>query len=896
MPEPLIDMEYYSNLPLAIAVAIGLLAAIVLGQRLYTYALLRRMRFGNPEATSITRAEIPSDIRLILEETAPALEELGFEYIGSFRTRPMLRSGDPEPIYSHRYFHRATGCVAGIHPSDIPEPGATAGVSFQTLLADGRMLVTVNRKQYQYLPMPDGYLLDDGYLNSIADQWDLHQRRVADAGSEIVADAEQVRRYDDGILRQLLDHWRNIGFAESADQGTVRLTPGGARGFLRNMIAGHRRLAKLPRMTGNESAEARIAADLRAYHINEKIIGGGAFSRTGKSVLFAVSAVIGIVAFGLFFSWEMAALLLLVLLFHEFGHALAMRATGHRNVQVLVLPLLGAVASGRKDDAGPWARLFVLLAGPAPGLVIAVICLYAALAATPPNTLLLQLGLFALLLNLFNLLPLIPLDGGRIVELFLFARWPFLRFVFFLASIVGLAALGLWLDSHVLLALAIVLAVILRTMWRQFRLAARIGAVGREAAPKAILTAMHQLPDKTLKNFHRRLQDVRMLLPLVAARAPRTWETLLGLAIYIAVMVLPLIAVTPLVPVRQVLAELVTPSSDVKMPQQDWDTELANAKTPEDRWQILMAAANWAEDEEGNDELAHNRYQQAWKIAETFPADDLRRLDIRIALIRTGDPDRALAGFGDLLPELRALRGEERYRLAEVLEEIHWRVGESPVAEQIAPLREAIAVRAELEEQHPYQIAVDHQEIARLLYQEQDVSGAEAELRAGLKAYTYPYGVKALAWLLLDSGRFPEAEALIREHLPEGGMMESELRQALAWSRWEQNDRAGARTQMRDLLEDIPTERYWQRFPLLLDLIYFHADLPEEQKRWRIQAKEEIGDLQYGVDILASSLEYADRGQPWLRRQTEVRRTVFKELELPPSTRSSRCAPDTGEK
>jgi Zn-dependent protease len=888
-------MEYYTHLPWAIAVAAGLLAAIILGQRLYTYALLRRMRFGNPEATAIARTEIPAEIRLILEETAPELEALGFEYLGSFQTRPMLRSGDPEPIYSCRYFNRATGCVAVIFPSDIPEPGATASVSFQTLLADGRMLVTVNRKQYQFLPMPDRYLLDDGYLNTIADQWALHQRRVADDGSEIVADAEQVRRYDDDILRQLLDHWLNIGFAELAEKGTVRLTPSGARSFLRDMIAGHRRLTKLPRMAGSESIEARIAADLRAYYVNESLIGGGAFGRGGKSVLFVVSAAIGVVAFGLFFSWEMAAILLLVLLFHEFGHALAMRATGHRNVQVLVLPLLGAVASGRKDDAGPWARLFVLLAGPAPGLVIAVICLYAAMAVSPPHLLLLQLGLLALFLNLFNLLPLIPLDGGRIIELFLFSRWPFLRFVFFLASIVGLAGLGMWLDSHVLLALAIVLAVVLRTMWRQFRLAAQIGNVDREAAPRAILTAMHQLPDKALKNFHRRLQDVRMLLPLVVARPPRIWESVLGLFLYVAVIVLPLIAVTPLVPVQQLLAGLVTPSSDVEMPQRDWDAELADATTPEERWQVLIAAAHWAEDEEENSELAHKRYQQAWKIAEAFPADDLRRLDVRIALVRTGDPERVLAGFTDMLGELRALQGEERYRLAEMLEEMHWRDRESPQTERIARLREAIAVRAKLREQHPYQAAADHQEIARLLYQEGDVPGAETELRAGLKAYSYPYGVTALAWLLINNGRPTEAEELLQSHLSEAGPTAYELDQVLAWARWEQNDHAGARREMRDLLADTQVNQYWQRFPLLLDLVYFNADLPEEHKRWSVQAKEEIGDAQYGADILFSSLEYADRGQPWLSRQTEVRRAVFQELGLPPSTRATRCAPDAGE-
>lgn len=890
------NMEFLSDpLFLGVAIAAGILVAIVLGQRLYGYALLRRLRFGSPEVTSIARDEIPADIRLILDETAPVLEALGFEYIGSFRTWPALRSGDPEPVYSHRYFNRSAGCVASIYPSDLPEPGATTNVSFQTLLIDGHMLVTVNRRQYQFLPMPDGYLLDDGYFNSVADQWGLHQRRVAEDGSEIVADAQQVLRRDGAILKQLIDHWFNIGFAEPADVGTARLTPSGASRFLRSMIEGNRRLLKLPRMDGTESVEARIAADLRAYHANESLTVGGAFSRTGKTWLFVVSMAIGIVAFGLFFSWDVAVVLLAVLLFHEFGHALAMRATGHRNVQVLVLPLLGAVASGHKDDAGPWARLFVLLAGPVPGLMVGVACLYAALAATPPNMLLLQFGLLALFLNLFNLLPLIPLDGGRIVELFLFARWPRLRFLFFLISLAGLAGLGLWLDSHVLLALAIVLAVVLRTMWRQFRLAAQVGSVGREAAPKAILTALHQLPDKALKNFHRRLQDIKMLLPLVAARPPRTWESLLGLVVYVAVLVLPLVAVTPLAPARQVLAELVMPSSDVEMPQQDWDAELANAETPEARWQVLIAAANWAEDEEEDRELAHARYQQAWEIAETFPADDLRRLDVRIALVRTGDPDRVLAGFAGMLEELRALPGEERYRLAEVLEEMYWRDDESPAAEQIARLREAIAVRAGLEGQHPYPIAMDHQGIAQLLYREGDVAGAETELRAGLKAFSQPYGVTALAWLLINNGRFAEAEELLRGRLSEAGPMAYELVQVLAWARWEQNDRAGARNEMRELLEATPVEQYWRRFPLLLDLVYFNADLPEEHERWSIQAKEEIGGAQYGVDILSSSLEYADRGQPWQRRQTETRLAVFKELELPPATRAGDCALDSGE-
>ena len=57
-----------------------------------------------------------------------------------------------------------------------------------------------------------------------------------------------------------------------------------------------------------------------------------------------------------------------------------MRAFGYRELGVVVLPFLGAVAFGRKDDAGPWQKLVVLLAGPLPGLILAVVCLEIAMA------------------------------------------------------------------------------------------------------------------------------------------------------------------------------------------------------------------------------------------------------------------------------------------------------------------------------------------------------------------------------------------------------------------------------------------------------------------------------------------------------------------------------------
>ena len=125
-------------------------------------------------------------------------------------------------------------------------------------------------------------------------------------------------------------------------------------------------------------------------------------SRRGKVLWFSISALAGAAAFGAMVSWEMAPVILGVLLFHEFGHALAMRAVGYRGLSVLVIPFLGAVAIGRKDDATPWQKLAVLIAGPLPGLILAVICLRLSLDDPAHRESLMTIGSLALTINLFN--------------------------------------------------------------------------------------------------------------------------------------------------------------------------------------------------------------------------------------------------------------------------------------------------------------------------------------------------------------------------------------------------------------------------------------------------------------------------------------------------------------
>ncbi|MHC4503185.1 MAG: site-2 protease family protein [Planctomycetota bacterium] len=121
-------------------------------------------------------------------------------------------------------------------------------------------------------------------------------------------------------------------------------------------------------------------------------------------------------------------ILLGAIFIHEMGHLVAMKLFDYQNVQMFFIPLLGAAVSGQNAEAAGWKRAVVTLMGPVTGLALAF-----GLSVWWLRTgerLLGQAALTFAALNLFNLLPFYPLDGGRFLQEVLFARNRFLGAVF----------------------------------------------------------------------------------------------------------------------------------------------------------------------------------------------------------------------------------------------------------------------------------------------------------------------------------------------------------------------------------------------------------------------------------------------------------------------------------
>src|SRR5207244_2306971 len=116
-------------------------------------------------------------------------------------------------------------------------------------------------------------------------------------------------------------------------------------------------------------------------------------------------------AYASIWGWQFAVGFVVLLFVHEMGHVIQLRREGIAASAPLFIPFMGAVvwAKSLGNDAAAEAR--VGLAGPVLGSIGSALCL--PLYSATGNHLFQALAFTGFFLNLFNLLPVTPLDGGR---------------------------------------------------------------------------------------------------------------------------------------------------------------------------------------------------------------------------------------------------------------------------------------------------------------------------------------------------------------------------------------------------------------------------------------------------------------------------------------------------
>ena len=167
--------------------------------------------------------------------------------------------------------------------------------------------------------------------------------------------------------------------------------------------------------------------------------------KLGKVLTSGGTMLLSVFAYAFVFGWWYAVGFVALLLIHEMGHFLAARKRGLNVGLPTFIPFVGAWIQLKEQPMDAETEAFVGIAGPMLGSAAAFVCYM--LARETGSGLLMALAYAGFFLNLFNLIPLSPLDGGRIVSVISPKIW--------FLGVPILVGLFFWIPSPLLVLIAI---------------------------------------------------------------------------------------------------------------------------------------------------------------------------------------------------------------------------------------------------------------------------------------------------------------------------------------------------------------------------------------------------------------------------------------------------------
>lgn len=523
----------------------------LLGARLYLTCALRKV-----EVWPISREQVePAELRLLTlldDELAAA----GFRHLGFGEVSPYLTyyaQARPVSVFANERIP----AYAVVRQHVAPEYGSLVELEVST---DYRLVTRNTLFSPTFLPRS---LRVEGYQGiSVAALVERHSARVtaerASRASLEPATAQRVTTEDPtadpsalanaltltaASIAELRTEFRERGWvAPTTDAALDRFTLRGAFAlthYSRRVFGARKTKSQQPRVPSEQERFLRIEADMQAISRVADNPEPAPGTPWPLLTVIGVSGLLSFVAMAWLWNAYVAALILAAITLHEAGHAVAMRMLGYRDVHVFFVPLLGAMTVGRSMTATVRDRLAVLLAGPVPGLWLAVVLL-AIDEVYGPATLVRMSALALLILNGLNLLPFTPLDGGRALESLTRPEsvW---RLVVHAASAAGLLAVAAYLRDPVIATIGLFWAVLFPRQLLGYRLRRSVAAAVHDRADVRgvvrIALEMMSAPRYAAWRAGRRQMTARTLARLfaesLATRADRRWGAIAYAAAWI---------------------------------------------------------------------------------------------------------------------------------------------------------------------------------------------------------------------------------------------------------------------------------------------------------------------------------------------------------------------------
>ncbi|MCW1925854.1 site-2 protease family protein [Luteolibacter arcticus] len=411
--------------------------------------------------------QVPPDVR---RRMAPWLNRMG--HFG-FRQVQLSRLESAGYAEAHRWIllNEEERTYATLERT-VPVSGAGASVSLTmfTALRDGTLVVTADRRITHH---PPAWWQDvQRFFGTVTSQWKLHYSRVRGDKERVLPPIEKFT----GMLEadEQARHEAQVKGGEFVptrqDPDILRLRfarlPSRVMPLLADFFTGRsfrsatRRDVAAPtkaRVDENErvggpiglSVNQAVEQDLARYRALIAVR-SSPLDHLRRIVVLLGTVAFFIAIFGRDQPLQTALTVLVLAALHEAGHWVPMKLFRYKGVPPVFIPFTGATERGRKLHAPAWQQLVVLLGGPLPGLIAGLAMLaHGYFEPSTPRWLLDAAGM-AVALNALHLLPVLPMDGGKVIDLLVFRDMPMLRPFFTVTASLSAFAAALVLKSRVL--------------------------------------------------------------------------------------------------------------------------------------------------------------------------------------------------------------------------------------------------------------------------------------------------------------------------------------------------------------------------------------------------------------------------------------------------------------
>jgi Zn-dependent protease len=405
---------------------------------------------------------LPPEIAASFEPPTLELTALGFSdpvyYVIS-------DPGTRTTIYWATFRHESEKCFARIHRRIWPQtPRLSRSVCpmLFTAFTDGTFLVSSAAKPD--LAAPATVQMNRMHRAATERLWEAHQRLADLAGARKMVAPVKSRGDLVAMTEQLHVQLRDFHLARKVFRPRTPAEQAKADAFARSV--------EEARAGGLE--HAGVLAEMQK--LQEQKPGWAA-----AGWVLVISLVLFLALGAARWNWRFTLLIIPVLLFHESGHWAAMRLFHYRNLRMFFIPLFGAAVTGRNWNVPGWKKAIVSLAGPLPGIALGIFLGVAGLISKQP--LLTEAAFLLVFINGFNLLPVLPLDGGHVLHTILFCRNRWLDVIFRILAIGGLLLLSIAGLGKVFMYLAIFMGISLPMAFKLSQVADNLRRAGLPQPP-----------------------------------------------------------------------------------------------------------------------------------------------------------------------------------------------------------------------------------------------------------------------------------------------------------------------------------------------------------------------------------------------------------------------------